>query len=1216
MFVHLHNHTEYSLLDGMSKMSSMVAKVVELGQNAVAVTDHGNLHGALEFYRSARSAGIKPIIGIEAYVAHGVMSDRNPRERQPNHLTILAQNLEGYKNLLELTSKAHSEGFYQKPRIDRELLKDKSEGLIVLSGCPSGELMSAVIRGDQEEALRVANWYREVFPDRYYIEIMNHGIEKFAKPTEELIALAEDLGLPPVLTNDSHYTLESDGHAHEALLCIGTNSTINDPKRMKFDSHDFYLRSEDEMRALFPHLPEAADNTQEIADSVDLDLSFGRLELPNPGIPEHISPRDHLRNIAFEGLKLQYSEVTSAHQERLKYELSVIEQTGFDEYMLIVKDIAEYARSQQIRMGVRGSAASSIVLYCLGVTDVDPIKWGLVFERFLNPERIGMPDVDFDFADDRRSEIIEYTVNKYGRDKVAQIGTFGTMGARGSIRDTARVLGFAPGVGDRLAKLVPSAVNTTLEIALKNSELGSVYAQENETKEIVDLARRLEGVARHASTHAAGIVISKDPLLEVVPMQRPDPSTGFSISQWGMDDIADVGLLKIDYLGLTNLTILGKALEIIEVTRGEKVDLSKIPDHDLETSEMMTKGHTFGVFQMEGAGMTEASRLLEPSGISDMAALVALYRPGPMEHIPKFADAKKGLETPYYLHPDLEEILGETYGVITYQEQVLQIARKFAGYSLGQADVMRKAMGKKIPEVMIKERESFLAGLAEQGHDRRLGEKLFDLIEPFAGYAFNKAHAVCYGLIAYQTAFLKAHYPIEYMAAVLCSSAGDRTSSAAAECQRLGIEIALPDVNRSEVNFSVELGANTERIRYGLGQIKDVGALTAELIVEERKENGEYSSMEDFAARVPGKSANKRVLEALTKGGAFDSLASRGVVVQNIERIIDLSKQARKLRETGQTAMFDMMVSESPHGLGRLDDSDPMRIPSKQIQLWEREYLGTYITDHPLSEAQTSLGVFCTHPISEIGANLSGQEVVVGGLITEVRELVAKSSNKPFAAIRIEDFTGSSEIMIWNKEYEHYSRGNLLSEGNIILARAEVRTNRTGRTTTAVKRIVGWDHEHKRLGPNFNEQQFRIGLSSGIRVREYRNRASTQFSTVGPSSDDTGNKDERRSEPLRDAGLLIRMDETRDLPADIRRLKSVFDVLDECPGAYSVTLRIHAQNNSVSDISRAGIDDKKLVDMLPRLESLLGVLGAVECSDLDITASSAESTELKAVGSI
>ena len=1193
-------------------METLTQRARELGQSALAITDHGNMHGALAFYKAAKKNGVKPIIGMEAYVAHGAMSDRNPRERQPNHLTIIAQNSVGYQNLLTLTSLAHMQGFYQKPRVDKELLAQHSEGLIVLSGCPSGELMSAIRNDDIDEARRVAGWYSEVFTGRYYIEIMGHGIDKFAEPTNQAITLSKSLNLPLVLTNDSHYTFAEDDKAHEALLCIGTNSTMSDPKRMKFDSDKFYLRSEDEMRQIYPDLPEAVENTNIIADSVELELSFEQLTLPNPGIPDGLSSRDHLQNLAVSGLKDHYPVVTSEHEERLKYELTVIAETGFDEYMLIVKDIAEFARRAGIRMGVRGSAASSIVLYCLGVTDVDPVGWGLVFERFLNPERIGMPDVDFDFADDRRAEVIDYTVNKYGHDKVAQIGTFGTMGARGSIRDTARVLGYPPSVGDRLARMVPGVVNTTLKGALETSDLGPEYKQAKDSKEIVDLAMRLEGVSRHSSTHAAGIVISKDPLLDLVPLQRPDPDTGFSIAQWGMDDIADVGLLKIDYLGLTNLTILGKALEIIQSTSGETIDLLNIPDKDSVTAQMMSLGHTFGVFQMEGSGMTEASRLLEPSGISDMAALVALYRPGPMEHIPRFAEVKKGLKEPHYLDPALEPILAETYGVITYQEQVLQIAQKFAGYSLGQADVMRKAMGKKIAEVMVEERDRFVSGIEMQGHKRRLGEKLFDLIEPFAGYAFNKAHAVCYGLIAYQTAYLKAHYPIEYMAAVLCSSSGDRTALAAAECQRLGISISLPDINRSIVNFNVEVSESTDRapsIRYGLGQVKDVGAGSAELIVAERLENGEYASMEDFAARLPSKSANRRIIEALARAGSFDTLCDRGVVLQNIDRIIDISKEQKRLKETGQTTMFDLLSSD---GLGGLDMSDPMRLPSRQIQLWEREYLGTYISDHPLTEASLILDKYVTHSPAELTSFLHGEEAVVAGIITDVRELTARVSNRPFCAIRVEGFTGSSEIMIWNKEYEHYFKTGVLTEGNIILARVSIRTNKNSRTTVAAKFVVAYDPYLKNIGPNFNERQFqtqRLGDGRDNNLLAIKDDPRAERSRIKPLNMKSFPADllvspETKSNKLQsgtfeapvtlDNGLLIRIDETRDAGADRRRIHYLFKILDESPGSYAVTLEIEDRNHLRSQVSRQGIDERMISDIATRLRKTLGVLGSVQ----------------------
>ncbi|MBM3139056.1 MAG: DNA polymerase III subunit alpha, partial [Chloroflexi bacterium] len=1066
MFAHLHTHTEFSLLDGLSKIPELVSRARELGQEALAITDHGALHGAIQFYETANAGGVKPIIGLEAYVAPGTRFDRNAKSRWPYHLVLLAQNATGYRNLLKLSSASHLEGFYYRPRVDRELLAAHADGLIALSGCPSGELMLALREGRDADARAIAGWHADAFPGRYYVEIQEHEQTEFSAVTPKLVAIARDLDLPLVLTNDSHYTVPEQRRAHDTLLCIGTNSTIYDENRFKLDGDSFYLKSEAEMRQLFPELPAASDNTVRIADSVDIKLEFGRTLLPDPGVPDGLSAAEYLRRLAEEGLERRYGRPTDAHRERLRYELSVVSQTGFDEYMLIVRDIAQFARSRGILMGVRGSAAASIILYCLGVTDIEPLQYGLVFERFLNPERISMPDVDFDFADDRREEVMRYAAERYGRDRVAQICTFGTLGAKAAIRDSARALGFSYADADRVARMVPDALHITIEQALEgSSELQTAYESEERIRDLVDTARSLEGVARHASTHAAGIVISRDPLTEIVPLQRATSQKveedALPTTQYPMGDIEKIGLLKLDLLGLTNLTILGRAVELIQRERGERVDLNALPDGDPATAELLAAGETFGVFQLESSGMRRYVMELRPRDIRELAAMVALFRPGPMEHIPQFIDARHGRVEPHYPHEDLADILDETYGVITYQDQVLQIARRFAGYSLGQADVMRKAMGKKIASVMLQERDRFVQGAVANGYATKLAEQIFDLIEPFAGYAFNKAHAFSYATIAYQTAFLKAHYPAEYMAAVLMAAGGsqDRIAAAIAECARLKVPVLPPDVNRSQANFGIERDpAGGEAIRFGLAQVKNVGAGGIASLIEQREAEGPFASIEDFARRLNPRDVNKRVLESLARAGALDSLGDRGAVIGGVDRILSLAQQEQRLRETGQASMFDLFGTEVDTPLPALELT-PMEIPAGQLLAWEKELLGTYVSDHPFKRAAADLAQWVTAQASDLNEELVGQEAVVAGTVVGVRALSTRQG-KPFAALTVEDLSGQTELTIWPDSYEQH-RG-MLVEGNVLMAKVDVRS-RGDRLTVAVQHLAAYDYDRGSL---------------------------------------------------------------------------------------------------------------------------------------------------------
>ena len=1064
MFAHLHTHTEYSELDGLSKIAALAARARSLGQESLAITDHGNLYGAIEFYQACQREGIRPVLGMEAYVAPGHRTDRSDgREAASNsfHLVLLAQNQVGWRNLIQLSTRAHLEGFYYKPRVDRELLAAYSEGIIVLSGCPSSELQRSLQREDLAGAQRVVNWYREVFDDRYYFEIQRHDeLRQFEPPLRHTVSMARELGVPLVATQDAHYCEPGDHDAHDLLLCIGTNAVRTDEKRFRFDGEDFYLTSEQYMLDNFSDLPEAVTNTQVVAERCEVTLEFDRLRLPQPDIPEGKSALEHLTEIAYRGLEQRYGEPPQSHIERLRYELHVIEETGFAEYFLIVMDFAHFARDRGIARAVRGSAAASLVLYCLEITDIDPMAHDLVFERFLNLERREMPDIDMDFADNRRDEVIRYVAEKYGRDRVAQIITFGTLGAKAAIRDSGRALGVPLGEIDRVARMVPNQLHVSVADAVAQSqEMQQARQDDPAVAELLSYAERLNGVVRNTSTHAAGVVISQEPLAENVPLRRPVSESSdegwIPMTQWGMNEVAAVGLLKMDFLGLTNLTILEEAVALVKEHEGVEIDYLNLPDGDQKTYAQLGAGDTFGVFQLESGGMRRVVEDLKPTSIRDLAALLALYRPGPMEHIPRFIESKHGRAGVTYPHEDLGEILDDTYGVIVYQDQVLHIARKFAGYTLGQADIMRKAMGKKIASVMVGERGNFLKGSLANGYSERDAATIFELIEPFAGYAFNKAHAVSYAAIAYQTAWFKANYPAPYMAAVLRAAAGngDRIREAAAECGKLGIPLLLPDVNRSEASFTLEQMADRRSaIRFGLGTIKGVGRAAVEPLIEERKLRGPIQSASDLAERLDAKSMNRRALESLAKAGAFDAIESRGGMVAAAEDILKRARRAQELRESGQTSMFDLFGTEieTPTPVVELEEGMEAT-PHEQLN-WERELLGAYVSTHPLQGAMRALQGRVDAQLSELSEEMAGNTQTVAGLVNSVRQLTTRKGD-PFAAVMLEDLSGTAELTVWPDQWGVTRQ--LWEPNQIVVATVNVRV-RGDRLTLAVQSVEAW----------------------------------------------------------------------------------------------------------------------------------------------------------------
>ncbi len=1097
---------------------------------SLAITDHGSLYGIIQFYLQAKQAGIKPILGCELYVAPGDRRSHAPTEKSPYHLIVLARNEKGYRNLLQLSSKGFLEGFYYKPRVDKELLKAHHEGLIALSACLHGEVATLIQEDRLKEAEKSARWYKEVF-EEFYLEVQDHGIPEQPKVNRALGEMGRKLGIPLVATNDVHYIEKDDAPIHDVLLCIQTNTTVHDQKRLKMADDSFYFRSPEEMRHLFTEWPEAIENTERIAERCDLKLEFGRLHLPQIEIPAGMTADEYLADLCWKGLASRYGDPPQEVKDRLTYELDVIRRTQFANYFLVCWDIIKFVRERKILFGVRGSAAASIVLYCLGITNIEPLSHRLVFERFLNVERKEMPDIDLDFQDDRRAEVIKYVAERFGADHVAQIITFGTLGARAAIRDVGRALGMSYAQVDSMARLVPAAGSTLSEVIQQVPDVAHAYRNDREIRKLFDIAIRLEGVARHASTHAAGVVIASEPLINHVALQKPTGTVeeGLPTTQLAMEDVSKVGLLKMDFLGLINLTLLGKARDLIAQTRGIEIDLTRIPMDDPKTFELLAAGETVGVFQLEGAGMRRYIRQLKPTNFSDIASMVALYRPGPKDHIPTFIASKHKEKAVEFPHPALEKILEETYGVIVYQDQVLLIVRTFAGYSLGEADIVRKAMGKKIPEIMQKEKSRFIAGAERNGFSREVAEQVFSLIEPFAGYAFNKAHATSYAMIAYQTAYLKANYPAEFMAALLITNMGnqDKVAGAVAECRRIGIPVLPPDVNASKETFTIEKTAEGAlAIRFGLAAIKNVGEAAIAPIIAAREKGGPFRSLEDFCRRTDLRGMNKRTLESLIKVGALDSLGRRGDLLGGIDRILKLSQQEQQLKASGQATMFDLWGQSASVPLPVLK-LDPVDIPQSEMLQWEKELLGVYLSAHPLVAATADLGdqisVFC----GQIDEEMIGQEVTLVGSLASVRIGLTKK-NTPFASAVLEDLGGQIELTAWSEVYE--STRELWEEGKTVLIHGKV-TERGDRVQITVKDAV-----------------------------LYQTGMEIPWETGAPPP------------PPPPRHLLITISQTEDEEADVQRLRRVLELLESAPGSDKVQLAIiNGIGKVVMDLPKHGV---------------------------------------------
>lgn len=1083
-FVHLHIHSEYSLLDGANRIKDLPIRAKELGMDAIALTDHGSMFGTIDFYKACKANGIKPIIGCEVYVAPRSRKDKDPNlDARYNHLILLAKNNDGYKNLAKLVSLGYTEGFYYKPRIDKETLEQYHENLICCSACLAGEVNQAILKNNMEEAKKVALWFKKLFGEDYYLEIQNNGIKEQVLVNQKLIELSRELDIPLVATNDAHYLKREDAYNHEVLLCIQTGKKMSDEDRMKFETDELYVKSPEEMSDYFKNVPEAIENTVKIAEKCNVEFEFGHTILPNYDVPEEFETHyDYLKKLCDDGIKNRYGEnPTKEILERAEFEMNVINQMGYVDYFLIVWDYIHYAKTHNIPVGPgRGSGAGSIVAYAIEITDIDPIKYGLIFERFLNPERISMPDFDVDFCYEKRDQVIDYVCRKYGHDHVSQIITFGTMSARMVIRDVGRVLDVPYAETDKIAKMVPNELHITIKKAMEqNKELRDLYEQNADMKKMLDIAMALEGMPRQASTHACGIVITKDPVVDYVPLYRRDDIIS---TQYIMTTLEELGLLKMDFLGLRTLTVIQDTIELVKANRGIDVEFDK-EMNDSKVYKLWQEGNSVGIFQFESQGMTNFMKELKPDCLEDIIAGVSLYRPGPMDQIPRYIANKKDTEHAVYTHPALKPILEVTYGCMVYQEQVMQIVRDLAGYSLGRADLVRRAMGKKKLDVMAKERENFIHGQVDEngniiikgcvrnGIDEKSANKIFDEMAEFAKYAFNKSHAACYAVVAYRTAYLKAYYPVEFMAAMLNSFLGnlDKIPAYTEECKRLNIQILKPDINKSYTKFTVD----GDKIRFGLGSIKNVGTSAVDEIVAERDRNGQFKDFADFCERIQETNVNKKCIESLIKAGAFDEFnETRRTLMESFESILDTITSSNKKELEGQVNMFDLGGSNSKEM--KYTFKEFPEYSRKELLFMEKEMLGLYISGHPLDnirhqiEMQTNINSFQMRQMEntdEIGEEIrqeikDGQMVKYAGIITKIKKKYTKN-NKLMAFLTVEDLYGPTEIILFESAYQNCA--NVLMEDNIVLINGRLSVREDEETKIVANQITEFAAKKKSI---------------------------------------------------------------------------------------------------------------------------------------------------------
>ena len=1204
-FSHLHVHTEYSLLDGLSRLEQLVKRTSELGMQALAITDHGGLYGAVDFYQIAKSYGVKPIIGCELYVAPSSRLERQASDKRPYHLTVLAKNNTGYKNLVKLVTLSHLEGFYYRPRVDRDTLEKYSEGLLVMSGCPSGEVPRAIIDGRIDDAKSAAQWYKDTFED-YYFEIMRHGdVPQLPAINEGLLKLKDELNIEIVATNDAHYVLREHAPFQDILICIHTNTNVQDSKRLRMEEDSYYLKSPSEMAEIYQDLPEAISNTNVIADKCNLELDFETLRLPEYKDTDGKTSIDFLTELCNDGLKNRIPNPGQKEIERLKYELSVIEDTHFPNYFLVVWDIARFVRQHDIFFAVRGSAAASLVLFCLGVTDINPLDFDLVFERFLNLERKEMPDIDMDFQDDRRDEVINYVVEKYGEDHVAQIITFGTLGARAAIRDSGRALAMPYPEVDRIAKLVPQKLHITLDEAIKLSgELAGLYQNDQSVNKLLDTAKGVEGLTRHSSTHAAGVVISKEPLEDYIPLQRPVKGfeNGVNTTQYAMKPLADLGLLKMDFLGLSNLTILARTRDLISKRTGQHLSLTDIPLNDAKTFDLLSNGETVGVFQLESSGMTRYIQDLKPSSLGDVAAMIALYRPGPMEHIDTFIEAKHGRSEAYYPHDDLEEILRETYGVIVFQDQVLYIARRFAGYSLGEADVVRKAMGKKIPEIMVEERQRFMDGALEQGYSQDIANRVFELIEPFAGYAFNKAHSISYGLISYWTAYFKANYTGEYMTSLLNAYSGnaERVSIAVSECLRLGIKVEGPDINSGEVEFSLHNDDDSKlSIRFGISSIKNVGVSALEKLINIRHEHGEFSSIEEMCRVGDMTGLNRKALDSLIKVGAFDSFGDRTSILSIADRVVSLAQSEAHLRNSDQTSMFDMFGESVQAPLTEIEIEEGHTTETQKGE-WELELLGVNLSSKDalaLIAANADSNTVVSRDL--IQQNMNNQKIKIAGQIQSVSFRNTRNG-KAFAIVKVGLLNGAVEVFVWEELLA--TTREILKDAKPVLVSGVVKDRGEEQVTISASEITEFILSDVPLNSldkpvqNLESNLFSNDDTEGnmIEVKNVNNQKPAPISKNGSNvnmNQEIENSTQQDSHSL-NKRLLITIIESKKVETDRVLLNNLIRELLEHNGNDDVEMEVKTAN-SVVKLAWPLIKVKATTELAEYVAEMLGDSGYV-----------------------
>ncbi len=1216
-FTHLHLHTHYSLLDGMSRMPELMDRAKELDFSAIALTDHGVLYGAIDFYEEARSRGIKPILGCEVYVAPRTRFDRESKlDDRQYHLTLLAKNDQGYKNLVKLATQAQLEGFYYKPRVDHELLEQYHEGLICLSGCPSGEIPRALQDGNEERARDTALFYRDLFGvEDFYIEVQDHDMDWERELTGKLVKLARDLDLPLVATNDGHFTRREDAEAHDVLMCIQTNSNVNDANRMRLDSDEFYLRSADEMWERFAELPDALTNTMKIAEACNVELVLDQRILPHFEVPEGHTARSYLHERCTAGLEVLYPDADAAAKERLEYELGVIGDMGFSSYLLIAADFVNWAKEQGIPTTVRGSAAGSLVCYTAGITDIDPLHYGLIFERFLNPSRYTMPDIDVDLMDVRRDEVINYVTEKYGADHVAQIITFGTMKARAAVRDVGRALGMTYGEVDRVAKLVPTM--STVEEALREApDLKQLVAEDPQVQRLLELAQSLEGVARHASTHAAGVVISREPLTEYVPLQRNVGDDGV-MTQFEMNAIEKIGLLKMDFLGLRNLTVLDRAVRFIAETRGETIDLKQIPLDDAKTFALLSSGETTGVFQLESDGMRRYVKELQPDRIEDVMALVALYRPGPMAYIPQYVARRHGREQATARHPLMSEVLESTYGIMVYQEDVMAVAQAVAGYTLAEADKLCYAVRKKIAHELQEHRERFVQGAIEKGLSNNLAEAIFNDFEPFARYGFNQAHAACYGTIAYQTAYLKANYPTEYMTAVLSTEVGntDKIVEAVRECGRLEVTVAPPNVNESVSNFAIKEGI----IYFGLAAVKNVGTAAAKAIAGQRAESA-YQDLYDLCVRVDQRAVNRRALESLIKVGAMDGMGDRAALLAGLENVLAATQKAQNLSNQGPT-LFETFLGEEQAAMltsFTLPDVPPATPEEKGI--WEKELLGDYLSENPLKQHVEQMRAAADTTTAEITRDKEGKRITVAGRIESIRKIFTRKGQN-MAMLSLEDDKGQVDVTVFPKLYAEQAA--LLENGNFVAVLGRVEQDSRDDALRLLAESVrplddaaGERREPDALPPvtiainpndppkvgegglpewvldGDNDSAEPVAVVSEAAAAEGEGESAQEAATTGEAIQEPATESEPEVQPVEEVAeprgpeVEIVLQRTTDDAQDLGRLQRLANVLTRNPGDTWVALRIILNGRHVR------IDTHDKIALTPQvedeIESLLG----------------------------